>query len=36
LYIVKNVIEQHGGHVDATSVGLGQGSVFMATLPLVL
>jgi signal transduction histidine kinase len=35
LYIVKNVIEQHGGHVDATSAGPGQGAVFTVTLPLV-
>ena len=35
LYIVKNVIEQHGGHVDASSAGPGQGSVFTITLPLV-
>jgi signal transduction histidine kinase len=34
LYIVKNVIEQHGGHVDAVSEGPGKGSVFTLALPI--
>jgi len=34
LYIVKNVIEQHGGHVDAVSEGPNKGSVFMLALPI--
>lgn len=34
LYIVKNVVEQHGGHVDALSPGAGQGSTFVLALPL--
>ena len=34
LSIVKHVIEAHGGTVQATSAGLGQGSCFRIRLPL--
>ncbi|HWI41886.1 MAG TPA: HAMP domain-containing sensor histidine kinase [Verrucomicrobiae bacterium] len=34
LYIVKSVVEEHGGKVAAESPGPGKGSVFRITLPL--
>lgn len=34
LYIVKNVVEQHGGHVDAVSAGPDMGSTFTLALPV--
>lgn len=34
LAIVKKLVELHGGHVEASSHGLGKGAVFTATLPL--
>jgi len=34
LYIVKSVVEQHGGTVQAESAGLGQGTTFTIALPL--
>ncbi|MCA9370030.1 GAF domain-containing sensor histidine kinase [Candidatus Woesebacteria bacterium] len=34
LYICKSVIELHGGEVDATSPGVGKGTVFSFSLPL--
>ena len=33
LSLVKNLVEQHGGHVTAESAGEGQGSTFTVTLP---
>lgn len=33
LYIVRSVVEQHGGRVFAESAGLGQGSTFTIQLP---
>lgn len=33
LYIVKKIIEDHGGRVSVTSRGLGQGSTFSVALP---
>ena len=35
LALVKNIIALHGGEVKAISEGLGKGSVFTVTLPLV-
>jgi PAS domain S-box-containing protein len=35
LALVRNLVESHGGTVEAHSEGLGQGSVFMVSLPLV-
>ena len=35
LNVVLNVVEMHGGTVEASSPGLGQGSVFTLTLPLL-
>jgi PAS domain S-box-containing protein len=35
LAIVKHLVEQHGGQVAAASAGLGQGSTFTLTLPLL-
>jgi PAS domain S-box-containing protein len=35
LALVKNIISLHGGAVEAHSEGLGKGSVFTITLPLV-
>jgi len=35
LTLVKRLLELHGGHVSATSAGLGTGSRFEARLPLV-
>jgi hypothetical protein len=35
LAIVKHLVEQHGGHVAAESAGLGHGSTFTITLPLL-
>lgn len=34
LAIVKKLVELHGGHVSASSPGLGHGSTFTVTLPL--
>jgi PAS domain S-box-containing protein len=34
LTIVKNLVELHGGQVEATSEGLGKGAEFIVTLPL--
>ena len=34
LSLVRNVIELHGGHVQALSAGLGHGSEFVVRLPL--
>ncbi|MBP6868846.1 MAG: HAMP domain-containing histidine kinase [Candidatus Pacebacteria bacterium] len=34
LYIVKNIIEAHGGHVFAESEGEGKGSTFTIELPI--
>lgn len=33
LYIVKKIVEDHGGRVAVSSPGLGQGSTFSVTLP---
>lgn len=35
LNVVKNVIEMHGGTVEASSPGLGLGSVFTLTMPVL-
>lgn len=35
LTLVKTLVELHGGHVSAHSVGAGQGSTFTVSLPLV-
>jgi signal transduction histidine kinase len=35
LYIVKNIIEGHGGKVWAESEGAGKGSRFIVELPVV-
>jgi len=34
LYIVKGIVELHGGTVSAGSAGLGKGAVFTMTLPI--
>lgn len=34
LTLVKNLVEMHGGSVDALSEGLGKGSTFTVTLPI--
>ena len=34
LAIVRHIVELHGGHVEATSPGLGQGATFKATFPV--
>jgi PAS domain S-box-containing protein len=34
LTLVRRLVELHGGHVEARSPGLGQGSVFVVRLPL--
>lgn len=34
LAIVKKLVELHGGHVTASSAGLGKGTAFTVTLPL--
>jgi len=36
LFIVKNIIESHGGKVWATSEGAGKGSMFTVELPVVV
>jgi PAS domain S-box-containing protein len=33
LFIVRRIVEMHGGTVDATSPGLGQGAEFMVRIP---
>jgi two-component system, chemotaxis family, CheB/CheR fusion protein len=33
LALVKNIVELHGGHVEASSAGLGKGSEFRVILP---
>jgi len=35
LTVVRSLVEMHGGSVQATSAGLGQGSEFVVRLPLV-
>ena len=35
LTLVRTLVELHGGHVSAHSVGLGRGSTFTVSLPLV-
>jgi signal transduction histidine kinase/ActR/RegA family two-component response regulator len=35
LAVVKSLVELHGGHVAAASAGLGKGSVFTVSLPLL-
>ncbi|MDQ2762383.1 MAG: ATP-binding protein, partial [Pseudomonadota bacterium] len=34
LALVKQLVEMHGGNIEARSEGLGQGSEFVVTLPL--
>ncbi len=34
LALVKQLVEMHGGDIEARSEGLGQGSEFVVTLPL--
>ncbi|HEY9721637.1 MAG TPA: ATP-binding protein, partial [Oscillatoriaceae cyanobacterium] len=34
LAITRAIVEAHGGHVEASSPGLGQGACFRFTLPL--
>jgi len=34
LYIVKSIIDRHGGQIRVTSPGAGQGTTFLITLPL--
>lgn len=36
LPLVKRLVEMHGGHVGASSPGLGEGSEFVVTLPRVV
>jgi two-component system CheB/CheR fusion protein len=36
LPLVRHLVEMHGGQVDASSPGLGQGSEFIVTLPRLL
>jgi PAS domain S-box-containing protein len=36
LTLVKNLVEMHGGHVEAHSAGLGRGSEFIVQLPLTV
>lgn len=36
LNVVRNVVEMHGGTVEASSPGLGHGSVFTLVLPLLV
>jgi signal transduction histidine kinase len=36
LSLVRRLVEMHGGTVNATSVGAGQGSTFIVRLPLTL
>ncbi|HVS69866.1 MAG TPA: ATP-binding protein [Phycisphaerae bacterium] len=36
LSIVKNLIEMHGGTIQATSAGMGKGSTFLINLPLTV
>jgi PAS domain S-box-containing protein len=34
LYICRNIVERHGGHIVAESAGEGQGTTFTVTLPV--
>jgi CheY-like chemotaxis protein len=36
LYVVKRLVEMHGGKIEARSEGLGKGSEFVVRLPIVL
>jgi two-component system CheB/CheR fusion protein len=36
LPLARRLVEMHGGHIDATSLGVGQGSEFIVTLPRLL
>ncbi|HEX8112591.1 MAG TPA: hybrid sensor histidine kinase/response regulator, partial [Kofleriaceae bacterium] len=36
LPLARRLVEMHGGHIDATSPGVGQGSEFIVTLPRLL
>ncbi len=36
LHLAQRLVEMHGGHVSASSPGLGQGSEFVITLPRLL
>jgi PAS domain S-box-containing protein len=35
LYLVKRIVEMHGGRVEARSAGLGEGSEFVVRLPVM-
>lgn len=35
LTIVRNLVEMHGGNVNANSLGIGQGATFTVTFPLI-
>ena len=34
LYIARGIVEQHGGHIEAASPGLGRGATFRFQIPL--
>ncbi len=34
LYLVKKIVSLHGGHIEASSAGMGQGSIFTVRLPI--
>jgi CheY-like chemotaxis protein len=36
LYVVKQLVQMHGGKIEARSEGLGKGSVFVVRLPIVV